>query len=104
MLDDVKQLLGFSDGAKDKLINQIMGTTESRLLLKLGGLETVPFELEYIVDEVSVIRYNRISSEGAESHSVDGVSTTYLEDDFAPFESDISEWKRQNGKRRMRFL
>lgn len=105
MLNEVKLLLGFDDDTKDDLLNQIIATVETRLKIKLGGLDIIPDELSYIVTEVSVIRYNRISSEGTESHSIDGTSSTYIEDDFAQFESEITEWMRLNGKAgRLRFI
>lgn len=105
MLSDVKQLLGFTDGARDDLLSQIIDMAEIRLRLKLGGPAVVPDSLRYIVSELAVIRYNRISSEGAAVHSIDGESVAYLDDDFAPFENDIAEWKRQNGKAgRFRFI
>lgn len=107
MLGQIKSLLGFTDGTKDELLNQIIGIVESRLKLKLGGLDVVPPALKYIVVEASIIRYNRISSEGASKHSVDGFSTEYLEDDFTPFLDDIQEWLEQNsedGKAKVKFL
>lgn len=105
MLEGVKRLLGFTDDAKDKLLNQIIGTAESRLKLKLGGLDAVPDVLGYIVVEVTVSRYNRISDEGASAKSVDGVSTTWLDDDFVPYLDDIEAWLRQqDGKRKIRFI
>lgn len=97
MLEKVKLLLGIP-GADDALLQEIISTAENRLKLKLGGLEAVPSELSYIVTEVAIIRYNRISSEGAASQSRDGESTTYLEDDFAPFAADIAAWNNQHRK------
>lgn len=106
MLEKVKIMLGIPT-ADETLLNEIIHTAETRLKIKLGGLSAIPDELSYIAVEVAVIRYNRITAEGAKSQNTDGSSTTYLEDDFLPFEGDISAWKNnQNGGKagKVRFL
>lgn len=105
MVDQVKSLLGLTDESKDELLKQIVGIVEKRLKLKLGGVDTIPAELEYIVVEVSVSRYNRISSEGTTSHSLDGTSYTWVDDDFTPYLNDIEDWlKKNSGRGKVRFL
>lgn len=68
VIDDVKALLGIED--EDNKLKVIITLTESRLKALLGQKE-VPSELEYIVTEVSIARFNRIGSEGLSGHSVD---------------------------------
>lgn len=65
MLEDLKSLLGLPEDADeglDRRLNLILSGTKSRLKSLLGGIEP-PEELNYIILEVSVIRYNRIGSE-----------------------------------------
>lgn len=72
----------------------------------LGGLEP-PEELNYIIEEVSVIRFNRIGSEGLSSHTVDGESQSWSEDDFAGYKDDIQAYldsQKEATKGRVRFL
>lgn len=88
-LEDIKTLLEIEDSSKDKQLNLIMDNVTKQLLEKLGGLKEVPEELSYIVTEVSVIRFNRIGSEGMTSHSVEGNSTSYSTDDFEAYKDDI---------------
>lgn len=96
VLENVKELLGNPEGADDKL-DVIVTLTKSRLL-NLLGTEKIPSELMYIATEVSVIRFNRVGSEGANSHSVEGESLTFKDDDFAEYLGDIEKWKnRKNG-------
>lgn len=90
-LTTVKALLGGLDG-RDELLNSIIDTTEARLANLLGQSE-VPEALAYIVPEVSVIRFNRLGSEGASAHSVEGESITFSADDFSGFRADIQAWK-----------
>lgn len=91
IIEQIKQLLGDIEG-KDALLETIVTLTENRLKLLLG-VDEVPFELEYIVVNIAVSRFNRIGSEGVSSHSVGGESMSFNENDFSEFENDISAWK-----------
>ena len=91
MLEDLKSLLGFPEEADEKLdkqLNLILSGTKSRLKSLLGGIEP-PEELNYIILEVSVIRYNRIGSEGLSAHTVEGESQSFSTDDFSGYRDDI---------------
>jgi hypothetical protein len=69
--------------------------TRQRLQLRLG-LPAVPTELEYIVVEVSIVRYNRIGSERLSNHNVEGESMSWSEeDDFKPYTAEINGWLAQ---------
>ena len=92
MYDEIKSLLGIEGDGRDSLLSTIVGFTEDRLRVLLGGVEEVPPELEYIVYELSVIRFNRIGSEGMSAHSVEGESISFSDDDFLRFQSDIDAY------------
>lgn len=92
MLETIKQLLGISGTGSDSLLNAIIALTQSRLKVLLGGANAVPESLVYIVTEVSIRRFNRIGSEGLQSHSVEGETMTWPDDDFAPFDDDIQAY------------
>ena len=66
MLEKVKKLLGLKDNDKDDLLTSIINLVSDRLKLKIGA-KSIPEELEYIVVEVSVSRFNRIGNEGMDS-------------------------------------
>lgn len=108
MLDDILTMLGIEDPG-DAIINQIniiINTTTSRLNALLGVTST-PTDLEYIVMEVSIARYNRIGSEGASHHAVSGETLTWSQNDFAPYEDDIKAWldaQKSPAKGRIRFI
>lgn len=117
MRSKVKKLLGFEDSVtptqeevqRDELIDQILESTTMRLKMLLGGVEEVPDELEYIVVEVAIKRFNRIGSEGVSSHGVEGESMTFQDNDFSEFKDDISEWRdgrppEEVSKGKLRFL
>ena len=82
-LENVKESLSIQDTKQDKILNRIIERTESRLSVLLPiGVNSVPSELNYIVEEVSIKRYNRIGAEGMTSESVDGRSNTFQSNDF----------------------
>lgn len=90
ILADVKTMLGIStnDTDIDSKLDLIIRLTNSRLKVLLGGVD-VPESLEYIVTEVSIIRFNKIGSEGLSAHSVEGESLSFSDDDFAAYKDEI---------------
>lgn len=95
MLNQILTLLGLDNPttAMTDKIETIMGMTEQRLALMLGiPINGIPTELSYIVVEVTVSRFNRIGSEGTSSHTVQGESLTWNDDDFKPYLDDIQAW------------
>lgn len=108
MLDDLKLLLGFSDddAERDERLNWIIESVRARLRNLLGGMEP-PEELRHIITEVSVVRFNRIGSEGASSHTVEGESLSFNDNDFDGFMDEINAFLDQQesvNKGRVRFL
>ena len=108
MLKDLKILLGIpeSDNTLDPKLNLILSSTTNRLKALLGGQDP-PEELGYIVTDVAVIRYNRIGSEGLSSHSVEGESLSFSDDDFAGYREDIQTYldnQKKSKRGKVRFL
>lgn len=97
-LEDVKMLVKGDDAQ----LNVIYQQTEKRLLGKLKRSLTdiiaVPDELDYVVDEVTIARFNRIGSEGMSSESVEGRSANYNDNYFADFEADIQGYIDSNAE------
>lgn len=108
MLKDLKILLGIpeDDTSQDPKLNLILSGTRSRLKALLGGQEP-PDTLNYIITDVAVIRFNRIGSEGLSSHTVEGESQSFSDDDFAGYREDIQTYldNQEDAKKgRVRFL
>lgn len=93
MLNKILILLGLDSPtqAMTDRIETIMELTEQRLGFLLGQ-SVIPDELSYIVIEVTIARFNRIGSEGVSSHTVQGESLSWTDDDFKPYMDDIQEW------------
>ena len=67
----------------------------------------VPDDLKYIVTDVSIMRFNRIGSEGLSSHSVEGESLSFASNDFEPYLDDIQSYlnaQKEATKGKVRFL
>lgn len=107
MLENLKMLLGLeTDDSKDDLLNVIIKSVTARLKLLLGGLEP-PEEMEHIVVDVAIARFNKIGSEGLSSHSVEGESMSFTNDDFEGFSAEIQAFldgQKQSSRGKVRFI
>lgn len=108
MIEDLKLLLGLNETDKqtEQRLKLILDATRQRLRFLLGGLEP-PEEMEYIILDVSVIRFNRIGSEGLSSHTVEGESLSWSENDFAGYMDDIQSYldsRQEARKGKVKFL
>ena len=79
LLNRIKVLLGINDYDNAELINEIIELTKSKILNYIDKTE-LPEELEFVLVELSIQRYNKIGSEGISSESVDGKSASYEAD------------------------
>ena len=97
-LENLKIMLGLDDTTdKDKTLGLVLSFVSARLC-GIIKRELVPPELEWIVVEASVIRYNRMASEGMESHNVDGLSMKFTGDIFSDYMDDINRWIDDNNE------
>lgn len=105
LIKDLKVILDIdsTDSSSDDLLNLVVKRTKQRLLAKIkkGPDETVPNQLEYILFEVSVRRFNRLNNEGMKSYSEDGENVTFNEDDFTGFENEISNYLSDQNESQM---
>lgn len=108
MLEDMKILLGIdsADVSIDPKLKLIISNATARLKLLLGGIEP-PEEMEHIILEVAIIRFNRVGSEGMSSHSVEGESNSFGDNDFAAFADEIQAFlysQKDSTRGKLRFL
>lgn len=106
MLENLKLMLGITDNDLDYKLKFIIDSVTGRLKNLIGGLDP-PSELDHIILEVSIIRFNRIGSEGLSSHSVEGESLTFNDNDFAAFSDEIQAFldtQSTNIRGKMRFI
>lgn len=108
MLNNLKLMLGIApnDTDRDSLLKLIVSSATARLTTLLGGIEP-PESLDYIIVDVATRRFNRIGSEGMASHTVEGESISFSDNDFAGYESDIQaflETQKESARGKVRFL
>ena len=96
LLNRIKVLLGVSEN--DALVSEIIELTKEKILNYINKTE-LPNELEFVLIELSIQRYNRIGSEGIASESVDGKSVSY-EDDFEAYKHYLDEYMTRNNTSR----
>lgn len=108
MLEKLKLMLGIASTETDldKKLRLIIEGVTARLKRLLGGIDP-PAELNDIILEVSIIRFNRIGSEGLTSHTVEGESLSFGDDDFEGYAAEIQAFlntQKDSAKGKVRFL
>lgn len=101
-LSQLKTYLGIGEknADYDDILRLIISNTELQLKFKLGLVKkgsVVPYELGFVPLQVEVKRFNRLKNEGMTSFAQEGESITFNANDFDEFQSDIDDWKKQNG-------
>lgn len=93
MLQKIKTLLGIPDALQDPVIEQIVEDVTSHLTILLG--KEVPKELEFIIREISIRRFQRLGSEGMKSELVEGHRVDFydLDKEFDPYMHVIEKYQ-----------
>ena len=92
LLNRMKVLIGITDN--DEQLNEILDINKSKILNYINEAE-LPLELEFVLIELSIQRYNKIGSEGVSSESIDGRTTSY-EDDFESYKQYLDDYMSRN--------
>ena len=110
VLERVKPLLGIQedDFSQDNALALLIKNVMRMILLKIPKAGYIPEELEWIVDEATMKRYNKLGSEGLTTETNEGVQFIYnkdgLLDEYIPFIEDYLDEHpdlRTKGKFRM---
>ena len=96
MLTEIKRTLEITDTELDGQLNDFIKRITDRLLLRLG-VPTLPVELQFIVAECTVKRFNLKGNEGMASYNQEGESITYG-DLLDEYKDDIALWVRTQDK------
>ena len=84
---DIKDILS---GTTDEKIDVIERLTRQRLVSLLKANE-VPSNLEYIVSDITLKRFNRIGNEGMSSYQQEGLSISFPDSDFKEYADEIAD-------------
>ena len=95
----MKVLLGITDNTdNEELLYEIVEITKSKILNYINQTK-IPKELEFVLVELSIQRFNRIGSEGIASESIDGKSVSY-DDDFIGYRHYLDDYISRNSVRK----
>lgn len=95
LLNRVKVLLGITNNDNTELLNEIIELTKSKILSYINETE-IPIELEFVLVELSIKRFNRIGSEGFTSETVDGKTMSYEESEFEGYKKYLDDYICKN--------
>ena len=96
LLNRIKTLLNCE--GNEELITEIVNITEAKILNYINAIE-IPVELEFVLVELSIQRFNRIGSEGIASENIDGKSVSY-DDDFTGYKHYLDDYISRNSVRK----
>ena len=94
LLNRIKTLLQIQDN--DELIHEIIEITKEKILNYINEKE-LPKELEFILIELAIERFNKIGSEGIASESIDGKNVSY-DDSFENYKVYLDDYIFKNNK------
>ena len=105
-LQNIKILLSLTDDSQDEILNILLANAVDMICAYLG-VETMPRELDFVAQQMVIVRYHRLGSEGITTEKIDVLSTTYSYnlDELAPYKTVLDKYKQNNlGNRRVKFL
>ena len=94
LLNRIKTLLQINDN--DDLIYEIVEITKEKILNYINEKE-LPKELEFVLVELAIERFNKIGSEGIASESIDGKNVSY-DDSFENYKVYLDDYIFRNNK------
>lgn len=105
-LDNIKILLGLENDEKDEVLTVLLTNAVSTINVYLGVTE-LPQELNFVAEQLAVIKFNKLGSEGIQTEKIDVLSTTYQSDELASFKAILDTYKANNNlatTKRIKFL
>lgn len=99
-LNNVKLILGIdvSNTDNDDLLRLLEENAGKAIgfYLQLEAYVSVPEELEFIQEELTVARYNKLSHEGISQESLASRSVTFSMDDLSKYAELLDNWSMMN--------
>lgn len=103
-LTKIKTLLSITDNSQDMTLAILLENAISTICVYLG-IDSLPSELEFVAEELVIIRFNKLGVEHLSSEKIDVISSTFRTDDLAQFKTVLNKYKEQKlGNKRAKFL
>lgn len=101
VLTNVKLIKGITDGLQDALLNVLIDESRARVLAYINQsravrLDAVPDELNYVLQDVTVMRFNKLNAEGAKADSEEGRSYTWQDSYLDEHKDALSVYQDAN--------
>lgn len=107
-IDKIKVLLGLTEDDSQDNILVILLTNAMNTINVYLGVQQLPSELEFVAEQLAVIKFNKLGSEGISTEKIDVLSTTYMPNELSPFKTILDAYKDNNNivpaNRRVKFL
>ncbi|KRM83293.1 hypothetical protein FC35_GL000915 [Limosilactobacillus coleohominis DSM 14060] len=101
-LQRIQTLLGLDLDEKDQArIKVYIGQAKQAILMYIRPYlndDVFPLELNYLVDQLTLAKYNKFHNEGMNSISEEGLSMSFNSNDLKDFLPDIQAWIDNTGK------
>jgi hypothetical protein len=94
-LTTIKRVLGLTDTSKDEVLTSLYANIEGAVMTYIGE-DLVPVGLKWIVDEATVMRFNRLGSEHLKSENIDVIGQTYIEDVLSVYKPYLDAYISRN--------
>ena len=95
LLERIKVMLGVKGEERNSLITEIIRLTAMPVLLYIDQ-SNIPPELEWIVVELAVARYNRVGAEGFSEEQSDNIKNVYEENVLDKYIPYLDKWIEAN--------
>lgn len=103
-LDNIKILLSLEDDTQDEIL-AILLMNASKMICVYLGIDELPSTLEFVAEDMAVIKYRKLGAEGVRQEKIDVLSTTYVTNDLNPFKDILNQYKDNSlGGKRLRML
>ena len=104
-LDNIKVLLSLTEDNSQDEILAILLNNASRMICVYLGIEELPATLEFVAEDMAVMKYRKLGAEGVRQEKIDVLSTTYVTNDLNPFKDILNQYKDNSlGGKRLRML
>jgi hypothetical protein len=92
-LDRIKVLLSINDDTKDNVLAILLEQAIDTICIYLGVTD-FPTELDFVAEQMVIVRYNRLGAEGITTEKIDVLSTTYSYniDELAPYKKILDNY------------
>lgn len=96
--------MSLEDDTQDEIL-AILLMNASKMICVYLGIDELPSTLEFVAEDMAVMKYRKLGAEGVRQEKIDVLSTTYVTNDLNPFKDILNQYKDNSlGGKRLRML